>query len=624
MDITKFVAEYRESAFLVGDYGTYRAQLSRRLRIVRKKLGRATAKNAKYAAKAPVTADEVGRNIEFLHLQLLTSERAWAHAMSMKAAHSEDNAEQSISGSRRQHIISRLNKAVRYANDTVKLLSDQAASGASDVDVLEARAYAYALVGAEEFEKQAEGTRSKESSAKRWILCLTNYSAARVIYSSLLKATKNDLFKEVLTGTTDPSLRYAAYQHRIPRTVGVPSVAKKFFPKDDAALVQAVEKLDPAALQEEETAASGSTITWRGRKANIVDAAIGQALVSLESATSKLTEVLPTFTSTKDRANAYDDVAIFTQDAADATRRAIEELEKEGVDEGDSRMQDLRVTSLAVNYDLIAWRVGRYRVLIAPDDGLTLPANPQQKPKRARKDGKEWVEREEPTGRKLARLRERVALYDAILQSIDSIKELRGAARDAGFVAELDGQRAYYQSLKCLNLSHSHALLSSPKQALALCNRALSLASQAVSSPKPAATSPDAPKLVVSDAQAETLKQNLENLTLHYRGLVALTQLSSNSDIATKANLTNAAPVVERLNEYPTSGSVDLKNLVTWPPKLKPVPVKPLFLDVAWNYVEYPGQQKKTPQQATEKPQTEAVKVEEAKPAKKGWFSFGR
>lgn len=65
MDITKFIVDNRESAFLLGDFGTYRAQLSRRLRTVRKKLGRATAKNAKYAPKAPVTAQEVGKNIEY-------------------------------------------------------------------------------------------------------------------------------------------------------------------------------------------------------------------------------------------------------------------------------------------------------------------------------------------------------------------------------------------------------------------------------------------------------------------------------------------------------------------------------------------------------------------------------
>jgi signal recognition particle subunit SRP68 len=38
--------------------------------------------------------------------------------------------------------------------------------------------------------------------------------------------------------------------------VGVPAVAIKYFPKDDAELVQAVQKLDSAALKEEEAASS--------------------------------------------------------------------------------------------------------------------------------------------------------------------------------------------------------------------------------------------------------------------------------------------------------------------------------------------------------------------------------
>ncbi|KAJ4364392.1 signal recognition particle subunit srp68 [Neocucurbitaria cava] len=622
MDITKFVVDFRESAFLLGDYGSYRAQLSRRLRIVRRKLGRATPKNAKYAAKAPVTAEEIGKNIEALHLLLLTSERAWAQAMAMKASHSEDNADKNITGSTRSHIVSRLHKAVQNAKQIVDLVGDTAASGATETDVLEAKAYVYALAGAEDFEKQAEGIKGNNATPQRWNSCLTNFSAARIIYSALLKSTKKDLFKDVLAGTTDPSIRYAAYQSRIPRTVGVPAVARKFFPKNDEELLQAVQRLDPAALQEEEAASSHSQITWRGRTANVVDAAIGQALASVDTASSVLDQSPTSSTSSKDRANAYDDILIASQDAVDATRRAIEELEKEGVDEGDARMQDLRVTNLAVNYDLISWRVGRNRVLIGADDGLTFPPNPPQKPRRPRKDGKEWAEREEPTGRKLARLRERIALYDAILQSIDSIKELRGAARDTGFISELDGQRAYFQALKSLNLSHSYAFLSTPKQALALCNRAFSLSSQAASAPRSAAASSSskAPRLGVSEEQAQSLKQNLENLNSHYRGVVALSQLS---DTASKTGTTNAAPVVERLNEYPVSGSVDLKNLVTWPPKLKPVPVKPLFLDVAWNYIEYPGRTQQVKAPEPEKAQVKEKPAERPQ-AKKGWFSFGR
>jgi signal recognition particle subunit SRP68 len=180
--------------------------------------------------------------------------------MLMKESHAEDNADKNITGSRRQHIISRLHKAVIYAEDVVGLLSDQGASGASDTDVLEAKAYAYSLAGTEAFEKQAEGVKGSDATPDRWKACLTNYSAARVIYNALLKATKKDLFKEVLAGTVDPSIRYAAYQHRIPRTVGVPAVAQKFFPKDDAELVQAVEKIDAGALQEEQATLTGTVL----------------------------------------------------------------------------------------------------------------------------------------------------------------------------------------------------------------------------------------------------------------------------------------------------------------------------------------------------------------------------
>jgi|SRR5690242_10138013 len=177
--------------------------------------------------------------------------------MAMKALHSEDNADKNITGSTRRHIISRLHKAVQAARDVVALLADPA-SGAAPTDVLEARAYVYALAGAHEFEKQAEGITPKGASPQRWDACLTHFAAARVLYSALHKATNKDLFKDVLAGTIDPSIRYAAYQNRIPRTVGVPAVATKYFPKD-AQLAAAVQQLDASALQEDEATASSKS-----------------------------------------------------------------------------------------------------------------------------------------------------------------------------------------------------------------------------------------------------------------------------------------------------------------------------------------------------------------------------
>jgi len=64
MDMTKFIISQRNEALLVGDYGLYRRQLSRRILTLRRRLGRATPKGRKYAAKAPITPEELASNPE--------------------------------------------------------------------------------------------------------------------------------------------------------------------------------------------------------------------------------------------------------------------------------------------------------------------------------------------------------------------------------------------------------------------------------------------------------------------------------------------------------------------------------------------------------------------------------
>lgn len=89
---------------------------------------------------------------------------------------------------------------------------------------------------------------------------------------------------------------------------------------------------------------------------------------------------------------------------------------------------------------------------------------------------------------------------------------------------------------------------------------------------------------------------------------------------------------MERLDEYPAlgSGGVDLLNLVTYPPRVEAVPVKPLFFDVAWNYIEYPGRTR-SGDRGGGSGVVNGVGVgaaggdgrtEEKKESRKGWFGF--
>ncbi|KAL6719853.1 signal recognition particle subunit srp68 [Lecanora helva] len=623
MDITNFIVSQREKALLFSDYESYRKQLSRRLLVVRKKLNYTSPKSRKYAPKPPVTTEDVANNHEFAHLLLLTAERAWAQAMYMKSSHSADGAKR-ITGSTKQHIGSRLHKASAYAGHLLTLLKDQATSKANSEAILEARAYYVSLLASNSFEKQ------------HWEPCLHDFSKARLIYTTLAQskgAKEGDIFRDLLNNTIDPSIRYAAYQLKLPRTTSIDSIVSKYVPRTDNEFVEELLKQnpealnDPAATKKQEDGKGivdvPKIIQWRSRTVDLEDAATAQALATVMAAKEKLAAYLKSNTPASPQAKgaAYDEVLIPSQDAVDATKTAIDELSTEGVSQSDRRMQALQITRTAVNYALVGWRVGRNRVLCGEGDAATLDHSvPKHRSKRRLEDVKSKKTPMESNGRKMTRLKERVVLYDSTLQSLDSVKELPGVAADQQFLGELQAKRSYFAALRCLTIALSHSLLQQRRNALALSSRALDLVStiprQMLASKE---ALEEAPNLEVTSAQVQDVQNLLERLVLQQRALVELHNFDASEK--TQANLGKQSPLVERLDEY---GPVDLTKLVTYPPKIRAIPVKPLFLDVAFNYIDYPGRTRQGKEKAVNGVTDDPAGREQKKEGKRGWFSFGR
>ena len=174
---------------------------------------------------------------------------------------------------------------------------------------------------------------------------------------------------------------------------------------------------------------------------------------------------------------------------------------------------------------------------------------------------------------------------------------------------------------RCLNIARSHFLLSNPRNALALLARASEKCNAAHSHLSSSVDTSDSslPNIAVSPSEAQFLKDLMDGEVQRYRALVELSNLES-----TQKTSESTQPLVERLNDYPTA-EVTLSNLVTYPPKLEPVPVKPLFFDAAWNYIEYPGREVEKVAENGVKEKTAPTKgTEQAAQQKKGWFGFGR
>lgn len=358
-------------------------------------------------------------------------------------------SDKAITGSTRAHVLSRLEKAKKTVVKLVDLLRDPEALAPKSA-LLEARAYYYLMDGALQLE------------ARKWTRCLEAYSVIHVVYSVLAQKSNpknSEIFKETISSTIEPSIRYAAYQLSVPRTMAVPNIVHKHISKSSEA-IKAVLELDPNALKDRKAVTkvqkgkSGrdlpSAITWRSRTVNIEDARIAQSLASAYEAEEKLADLLfaePDM-APPDKATAYDDVLNPSQDAVDSTKTAIDELSAEGVSSADPRLQALQVTRTALNYALIGWRVGRNRVLCGREDGAHVELAQRKHRKKSPKLSKRVAAHQESNAAKLARLRERLVLYDSTLQSIDSIKELPGVAADQSLVEELDSKKSYFSALR--------------------------------------------------------------------------------------------------------------------------------------------------------------------------------
>ncbi|KAK6507556.1 hypothetical protein TWF481_005986 [Arthrobotrys musiformis] len=603
MDITAAVLKLRSDPLLLGDYNAYRAVCSRRIAKLRRNIyGKSASRSRKYVAKPAVTSQNIAENAKYVHLLVYCTERAWALAMYMKS----DSGASALSGPTRSHIITRFNKAYRYASQLLSLLQEPE-SNASQNDILEARAYVDSIAGAIAFEK------------RQWEKALAYLSTARIIYLALSTAVRGDTFKEILNSNIDAGVRYSSYQLRLPRHQDIDTTSRQHFSKDDDKLLNAVIALDADILkepeEEEENVAAGSSakptavksITWRTRTAPVEDADVALALGSVVAAEKNLESYLDEHKadSGKSRADQFDEILAAWQESADVIKKTIDDALNDGASAGDERIQALQIIYTYVNYNLISWRIRRNSVMAT---GV-------------------WDDKKEKDGPgAVAGFKEEVALWDAILQDLEQATELPGVAADEEFGNELEMKRNYYLALKCSAIAASHANIGNRLNALALYCRASESINTAVSLSSQIKSTSSDPFSIPSE-KLSTLATELKANGQRYHALAEMDRLTQQSTAVTQ-KLTVKKPLIENLGVYPETG-VDFTNLIDFPPKVKPVPVKPIFFDIAWNYIEYPGLEKETAPVVDEPAATTAMEVDDAKKDEaasqnRGWFRWGR
>ena len=538
---------------------------------------------------------------------LLTAERAWSHAMEMKSARGAESGHQ-VSGSTRRQISSRIRRARDCAAHLVELLRDKG-SNANSESVLQAHVYHLTLAGSFAFQQG------------QWLECVRHYSGARYVYDYLASSNalgEGDLFRDIIISDVDQGLRYAAHQIGIPRATSINDIVIRHLPQQDDELIARVHHRDHNTVCESPTASNEpsvpykemrKSIVWRHRAVNIEHAGIANALAVVSSAEAGLTEFFLNLSTANvlEKAAAYDKVLIASQDAVDASKNAIEELTADGIPQADHRMQTLQVSRTALHYKLVGWRVGRNRILCGNADGLNLDALHDHAENRSKQ-------------KVILLLKERAVLYEAILQSLESVKSLPGVASDESFWREIEAKTAYFRSLRCLAIARCYSQLSRSLEALGLVLRAQNYVStctkQAHGRPISIDSGPPGPD--IAEAKIRQLQQTLLEMSKTLRGKVAL---QDTHFIKSSASGDTEQAFIRHLDVFPAR-DIDLDKLINLYPRLQPIPVKPIFLDLAYNYLQYPGQAETSSN--TMLTSETLAQQQESMENKKSWFGFRR
>lgn len=172
-------------------------------------------------------------------------------------------------------------------------------------------------------------------------------------------------------------------------------------------------------------------------------------------------------------------------------------------------------------------------------------------------------------------------------------------------------------------MARSYSTAGNAVSALALTNYAHGKVQECLSvlSVEQTASETSSRNIVVSKQEIGSLSDLLKGELQRYRALVEVSNFQKSSNGHVKGA---PLPLVERLLGYPSEG-VDLEKIVAYPPKTDAIPVKPLFLDAAWNYINYPAKHARLEQKGKGAPVEKVGHVEEeSKPQKRGWFGFGR
>jgi signal recognition particle subunit SRP68 len=353
-----------------------------------------------------------------------------------------------------------------------------------------------------------------------------------------------ELISEVISLEVDPSLSISAYRASKTRSADIPTFAKQNYEKSSPA-VTLIEQLSPRSIQVDSTGDPCSElgeIRWRHHRARTTDPDLAYAIIQARQRDGDLDT-----TDVKGCIERFDTVLQAWQDAADVVKSVLDRLEDQEKGSHDEVTQETYIVSTYISFNLLMRRIQRDRGLVVE-------------------------------GSDFRSLQDSTRILDRVLQSCAQLEELPGVHNDETLYNSLQALSGYFRARRVGLIARAYARAGDKKSALALWNAAhLHIGKSTKLTPG------DIPEDILSAddfaAAVTEIQSNLERM----HGLYALEHMMHQDD-----GHSSKAAVAESLDVYPIGAPSDvLARLVNFKPSLRAVPVKPVFYDIAFNYIGY-------------------------------------
>ncbi|CAH1767955.1 3489_t:CDS:2, partial [Entrophospora sp. SA101] len=342
----------------------------------------------------------------------------------------------------------------------------------------------------------------------------------------------------------DPNIRFCAFKLRL--GTDVEDLVKMTLGKNKGVGLDLLEaEVESVLTQSRQQKASFlNSITWHNRTVSLKNTDLAISILKAQDATKNLENALDSEAEDSTKMELFDALLEAYGDAENFAKNVVKE-DAEATAKVKSSKSEKLTADLNFVYDYVAYnylfhRIQRNLMLVE-----TLKHNLKIQ---ERSDAKFFG----------GKYQEIVKLYDNVLQSLNEINDLSEVQINLNLLQEIDAKTWYYKAWRVLYVASAYAVLNKELEAVLLYERAREYNAQA--------------------------KASLSKITSNNSGNDDEILIVTQKDVDELENLLRAHKCKVHASRCLQHGTVS-ENLEL---KFSPIPAKPLFFDIAYNYLDFP------------------------------------